>query len=1442
MTCLKYKHPLQYNGTHQKDRLPAALLPENLIIDGRSTRDFLRFAHDFADLIKYYNLNDQEHGNWQCFFNGGFLGILSIITAIDLDEIDNKYCRAELGFWTAIAAANDDEKEEVRRQNYQILIDCIFDLAQQLLTLCQRVPANKGLRQEILDIIRQDLLRAVIDNRIRNPLKVLIAYDKANRPLGDQQHGLNDPLAAKYEDFIQQGQNNSNCVKIWDIDGLDEFFCITPDDGYKEEQPTGSCLENRKLRQLFFFFYQALAKIINRAEAYLLKELEHNEAQEPHIGLFIAFIWLFRRLLRQFNQLAESHLDFYYQQVLCLPNNPFTPDQVFVAFELAKNVNNFPLKAGNPLDAKKDDEGNRMSYQLDNDIFVGRAKVEACDALYLKADPKGGYEQLYTINGTQAGDTKETVINWERFRDSNLENFDAQEVGIAISDPTLNLREGTRFIVVTMEVEEDLPSISIGAINSLFKLYLSSDLAEGGWLAVPPTRNRAAMHDLEVPSNEPDAGLTRNIQHRRIEDEIPSIINNYENLDQAGFSVTFLAEQKIEIRILLKESDFPINLPSEGDPVFQQAAFPLLKLTFNVRLNDLLQVNKVKNIRIVTESYNVKKEVSIRNQLGTFNNENTFPLLAQQFLDDNGRQSVGIDIGAFVEFNLAELKGKQILGLEPAPDFLDQVNTGGALSTPLPNQLIKYSDNNARFSASYRIFDDFVGYNQLNPNGFLEVPHLPKLGDHRIGLIRTLTLPIPIQKNISDFTSELKERMVRRITGVAADQVRQARAVQRTQILENITARSDLRSTGTTLNPSAQTPAIPGTQVNPPPRRRDIDGNLGQDTEVLINRRNPIITTDFSELILLPGTKNNPEPLLPGFGFQTLELPGLNANSPFSSNFNFFNPCIVYSALRNQNVLSLIYQLSANTDSSVEPSDFFQKHSAQVKRVAFRYSAYADLYTESGGVVYRKFEFNRYYITPGGFNFINPNRVEEAVPIIPRYHVLQTENNDIEIQNEQEETATIGHLDIGIRELQPGQQLSLLFIMEEGTGNTNFDPPEVQWSYLTKDNDGLSDEWKPFREGAIFFDGTKADPNSENSLLQSGIIKFTTSPTMTGNSTTKQPGSGLYWIRATVIERQLGQRIIALPNIKSIVAQAESATFQNQNNTLNHLNVGLPAETITKLVNQVPALKKVKQPLPSQGGGSAEDRNAYYRRVSERLRHKDRAVNIWDYERIILEAFPEVIHAKTLSHTSKNCEIDPGKVLVAVFPDLINRPDINPFKPGLSIGKLEAIEGLLRTKANLFLYCDENIQVVNPFYDLIKVKCCVRFRQGVPPLLHVAKLNEDLHGFLAPWLVDPQTDIHFSGSINKSAILNFMEEREYVDVVSSFEVFHFTLDMETNEPISTTGLDILGNPLPIQAETIQAFSARSILSTFFPGHDITLWGGEGCDDCLAPNFSNFQIC
>ena len=88
----------------------------------------------------------------------------------------------------------------------------------------------------------------------------------------------------------------------------------------------------------------------------------------------------------------------------------------------------------------------------------------------------------------------------------------------------------------------------------------------------------------------------------------------------------------------------------------------------------------------------------------------------------------------------------------------------------------------------------------------------------------------------------------------------------------------------------------------------------------------------------------------------------------------------------------------------------------------------------------------------------------------------------------------------------------------------------------------------------------------------------------------------------------------------------------------------------------------------------AERAEAFYGRVSERLRHKQRALTQWDYERIVLERFPEVYKAKCIPAGLSGNGGQPGRVGLVVIPDIRNRFPFDPFEPKAPSDLLADIE------------------------------------------------------------------------------------------------------------------------------------------------------------------------
>src|SRR5262249_19067433 len=122
----------------------------------------------------------------------------------------------------------------------------------------------------------------------------------------------------------------------------------------------------------------------------------------------------------------------------------------------------------------------------------------------------------------------------------------------------------------------------------------------------------------------------------------------------------------------------------------------------------------------------------------------------------------------------------------------------------------------------------------------------------------------------------------------------------------------------------------------------------------------------------------------------------------------------------------------------------------------------------------------------------------------------------------------------------------------------------------------------------------------------------------------------LYWIKAS-----LSANTGTTSRTVAIAAQAGLATYaKTGSNDPLRPAAALDKDSITKLVTPDANIIKVGQPFPSFGGSAPEDSgNAYVTRVSELLRHKGRAVQKWDYERLVLQAFPKLSRAKCINHS-----------------------------------------------------------------------------------------------------------------------------------------------------------------------------------------------------------------
>jgi len=442
--------------------------------------------------------------------------------------------------------------------------------------------------------------------------------------------------------------------------------------------------------------------------------------------------------------------------------------------------------------------------------------------------------------------------------------------------------------------------------------------------------------------------------------------------------------------------------------------------------------------------------------------------------------------------------------------------------------------------------------------------------------------------------------------------------------------------------------------------------------------------------------------------------------------------------------------------------------------VSISYEASDELLLDTAQATVDKYNARQYFfyhMEPFGFREMHPYLIKDVAT--DSLNLLPVFNLD-----DDKTTDNGGELWIGLNNTLPGETHSILFQVSEGSANPLKGTTKVTWYYMKANN------WLPIDSPIDY----------TNNLSQSGLVILNTPGDETTNNT--RADAGLLWIKGVV-----GVNTDSVCKIIAVLANAAKAQFVQT--AIDSFTANIPAKTISKLAVSNAAIKQTDQPYPSFGGRPVETDKEFNQRVSERLRHKNRAVTAWDYERLVLQNFPQVHKVKCLNHTTQDSntlaysELKPGTVMVVTVPDLSLVTGANPLLPFTNIGLLEVIREFLEPHVSPFV----NLEVCNPQFEGVQLDFCVTFvNNNANANYYITVLNNDIEQFLMPWAYGSTVqDIEFGGKIEKSALLNFVQTRPYVDYVTRFKMNQYIYgptgfsiyQKEVEEAIASTARSIL---------------------------------------------------
>ena len=1403
------------DGSGQLQRYLKALDPSYAPIDNRSIEDLLVFAKRYAGQIRFYDLPEiaatynkeqQQKLSWKEFFRRDMAIVIASVGITDVNSFKKEFNEVR-----------DKLETDIDPDLFAALFNPILGMLKKIDRWYALVIPENPLYKDLELAIQSDL---------RGQAQNILAYKKQYSTVN-----AGSVLKIDLEDILNK--------KLW---GLDQPVL---DDGslYQgntyEEQIRFAALN---VEDIFYSFYNFLSKLISDSGKYLEYAIEQYPGHQPHMALFITFLELFRIVQQQMNGLTERMLNFYYREVLHLVEKPSIPDKAHIVFELAKEVAEYQLEQGTALSAGNDLSGKEQLYKTENDFVINQAKVTELKTIFVEkkflygkevkeekeqvihsiyarpvANSQDGFGEKFTDPnpkwytfgaGTPVMDKPKNICQAiEQVKKIAARKNDLAQIGFSIASPQLLMEGGKRLIQVifqkdTFSIFKSL--VDINATDNLFEIWFTG---EKKWIKVNKQmsvdENRDFTKFLKIGIFNPEA-----------------LVDEHENgsyyIDEEHQALSIylpISEQAVVGYDEKNHKDFKY---STSLPVMQIRLHPIIDLTASdykkLTTADLslhVKVGSVNPILPTTANDDEKKVASMRHYDG---------LNKLVLHTENGLQPVG---KPFDPFSPYPAKGKFFyIGSEEVfnkPFNLEHpLETNDQIAVTVKKSIDTQSDEAfIPLSASHNPPTEYMvevlkkrdwkrlsakgarfGYfSQFTLRGNILTKATEENADNVVTKVSGFALPrLPIQ-SVSEWKPGtekgfLKITNIERTRDKMEERQNQAAEMEIAEIY--LSYDSTLHSLQLTVDefyhvyPFGNVQIYTNEKVNP------------NDKNMILRKAN------FSEKDLLS--------IIPDKEADPLIVEAKNYLLP---HFTYENPYEKYNtnSKKGSVTVSNSYRVIARMKAGA---------SAKLSKKIKQQKAVDSLMLNASGLLDK---------LDGA-----PNQYSATV---------------------QEE----GLLQVGIENLKPLQTVSLLFQFADGSAeDEDKQPPEIHWSYLT------NNEWRPLKAENILGDGTFG-------FQTTGIIKISIPEDATNHNSICS--DGLHWLCASVTKDS--NRI---PQLINVVAQATEVVFEDDQNDQSHFDKALPAATISKLVEGVPEVSKVSQPFASFDGKHREIGKEFYTRVSERLRHKHRAITPWDYEHIVLDRFPSIYKVKCITHTDPDClcrdrvpfelkrdfqlkyntdsvfddasliaigsikkqlnhfsdlnakitshagdgnqvlaemmanrlraemvasgvdnsrftvetsldalirtidvkltgntsistedyccgpQVAPGHVLLVPIANLKNRNAVNPLQPKTGRRTLLEIESYLKKLTSPFVH----VHAKNPVYEQILVFFRVKFYPQYEIGYYLKKLNDEIVHFLTPWAFDEDAEVKFGQKVYASSIINFIEERKYVDFITDFNM------------------------------------------------------------------------
>lgn len=331
-------------------------------------------------------------------------------------------------------------------------------------------------------------------------------------------------------------------------------------------------------------------------------------------------------------------------------------------------------------------------------------------------------------------------------------------------------------------------------------------------------------------------------------------------------------------------------------------------------------------------------------------------------------------------------------------------------------------------------------------------------------------------------------------------------------------------------------------------------------------------------------------------------------------------------------------------------------------------------------------------------------------------------------------------LEVFVENAYRGDIISILFQLknssnDEETGTDN----NLIWEFL---NCG---EWESIAESNIL-------RNETDNLTKTGLVIFKI-PSHFSDEVNK----GKFWLRLHLSEEQENNIIIEKVYSKVIKVALELP----DNRAYYEYGKVLPPNAIARSLTKIPGIRNIKQPMPSFGGKSLEKENAFVNRISETIKHRNRPVTSWDFEKIILTEFHEISQVICIPVSEHN-----NSLLIVIIP-------VSDEKfPITSNDLLNRVDRFLRSVTSSHV----KFNICSPLYEKIKVNVSLSLKVGYTQGFYLDEINSKLTEFINTIALSNSNRFVLGGKLHLSDVLSYLKTIPYIDGVKHLSLVHLVKD------------------------------------------------------------------